>query len=366
MVKWPTGISPHGNGIRIQLWRGGKRVYSETVQGDPYKPSDLSAAVKRRQQLKARLDVGLPIHANDPGTAKLFRDVAQDFLNVFDGAFSTATDYENIINRHWLPAFGNWLITDITTAHIKTELAAKKTLAHKTIKNIMGSLRGVMDHAMDAGHIKINPAAAVKLKRKQVKAIDRFLPAERGKILEQLDGQALLYFTLLFACGLRPGGEVLGLQWADWDGEQLYVHQQIVRRRAKASTKTSKARRVYVPQWARIALNAAPTRFAGGQILVNQRGVPFKDTDPFNEAWRKALKKARVPYRVPYVCRHTRAAELLSTGVEPADAAKQLGHTTEMFYRTYSEWIEEYSGKKDLARFEGVKPKSLGGLLGGE
>ena len=45
---------------------------------------------------------------------------------------------------------------------------------------------------------------------------------------------------------------------------------------------------------------------------------------------------------------------MLSTGVDPGDAAKQLGHTLAMFYQTYSEWIEEYSGKRDLARFDGV------------
>lgn len=86
-----------------------------------------------------------------------------------------------------------------------------------------------------------------------------------------------------------------------------------------------------------------------------------------DEAWRKAHeswniknRKQQVPYRIPYVCRHTRAEELLSTGVEPGDAAAQLGHTLEMFYRTYSEWISEYSQAKDKSRFEGVtaqKPK---------
>jgi hypothetical protein len=39
------------------------------------------------------------------------------------------------------------------------------------------------------------------------------------------------------------------------------------------------------------------------------------------------------------------------------DAAKQLGHTLEMFYRTYSEWIEKFSGKSDLSRFKGTAPE---------
>jgi hypothetical protein len=39
-------------------------------------------------------------------------------------------------------------------------------------------------------------------------------------------------------------------------------------------------------------------------------------------------------------------------GIAPGDAAKQLGHSLEMFYRVYSEWIEQYAGESDLSRFE--------------
>ena len=35
---------------------------------------------------------------------------------------------------------------------------------------------------------------------------------------------------------------------------------------------------------------------------------------------------------------------MLMAGVEPAFAAKQLGHTTEMFLKTHADWI---SGVKD-------------------
>ena len=63
-------------------------------------------------------------------------------------------------------------------------------------------------------------------------------------------------------------------------------------------------------------------------------------------AWRKAHKDTGLAYRIPYTCRHTRAAELLSANVNPAAAAKQMGHTVEMFLRTYSEFIEEYADQQ--------------------
>ncbi len=85
-------------------------------------------------------------------------------------------------------------------------------------------------------------------------------------------------------------------------------------------------------------------------------GGPYLDTDVFLAAWKEAHTALGIRYREPYVCRHTKAAELLSTGVHYADAAKYMGHTVEMFLRTYSEWIEEYAGlaDQDDSRFEGV------------
>lgn len=356
-TKWPTGISPNGNGLRIRIWRGGKVVYSETIPGDPYSASDLAAAVKRREGLQARLKIGLPLHAEEETSAQLFADAAQDYLNVLDCDYSTALSYENTINKYWMPAFGSWLISDITTRHVKKELAAHKDISQKTKKNIMVPLRGIFAHAMDDGKIRHNPVAAVKLKRHQRPKVNRFRPEERDRILAKLSGQPLVYFTLFFATGMRPG-EMLGAQWADWDGKQIYIHQQIVRRKIKPTTKTHLSRRVYVPEWARPALLGHTTRFQKEWIFINSRGDYFRDTDVFNEAWKEALDSAKVPYRIPYTCRHTRAAEMLSMGVEPGKAAKQLGHTLEMFYRTYAEWIEEYGDSTDLSKLEGQRSRS--------
>jgi integrase len=91
-------------------------------------------------------------------------------------------------------------------------------------------------------------------------------------------------------------------------------------------------------------------------MFTNQHGRHCMDTDIFNDAWRAAHKRARVPYRIPYVCRHTRAAQLLSSGIEPGDAAKQLGHSLEMFLRTYSEWIDEYAKNRNRQRFNTEQP----------
>ncbi|MEX1198212.1 MAG: site-specific integrase [Pseudohongiellaceae bacterium] len=347
--SWPAGIRPSGKGIRIKIWRGGRLAWSETVNGDPYSSRDLSAAVRRREELISRLRLGLPLYAGDEtADTQLFSEAAQEYMNTLDAKHSTHLSYENLLNRYWIPEFGHWPVHEITATAIKGALASHQVTA-KTKKNALIPLRGVLDHA----GLAPNPASGIRFRRRQTNPVQRYTPQERSALLKNLSGQELVYFAVLFGCGLRPG-EALALRWTDYDGEELDISKQITRRRHEPSTKTSQRRRVYVPKWVRPFLKQHVTRFAGEYVFVNSKGGPYLDTDVFNGAWQKAHKKARIPYRIPYTCRHTRAAELLSLGIDPADAAKQMGHSPEMFLRIYSEWIEEYSRNKDKSRFEGA------------
>ena len=45
--------------------------------------------------------------------------------------------------------------------------------------------------------------------------------------------------------------------------------------------------------------------------------------------------------------RHTRATELLSVGVNPAKAARQLGHDKETFLKTYADYVPDYDEGSD-------------------
>lgn len=305
----------------------------------------------------------MPLRKEATG-AEVFADVAQRYLNalqISDGEIKLQTRY---LNTYWMPDFGARLVTDITTAEIR-EVLAGMGVKFKTQQNRLQPLRGVLDHA----GITPNPAKGItwpRSKRKgQKERVERYRPAERQALIEHLDAltdrytgvkahwaaQARVYFPLLFATGLRPG-EALGLNWTDYDGEFLNVESQRSDSQEKDSTKTGERRTVYVPQWVRGRLDSHPTRFAGGAIFIGVKGGALAYTDQLNTIWRTAHEKARMRYRRPYVCRHTRAAELLSNGVTPAEGAQELGHSVQMFLQIYSEFIEEYRGARDYSRFE--------------
>jgi len=349
--RWPACISDSGGRPRVRIQHKGKIVFNETLNVKIDTKSGLAEAVRLRDEVKHRLALGLAINEQQDSEKHIFWEAAQEYMNQLSGQLSTHLDYESAINSWWMPVLANCFVEDITTKDIRKVLNAKSVSA-KRKRNVLIPLRGIFDYL----DIRPNPAHFKIKKTEQPAVIERYLPDERSALLSALEGENRVYFALLFGCGFRPAGEPLGLHWTDYNDGMLHVHQTVVRRKLKATTKTYVARKVVVPEWVKPILENHPTRFEGGPIFVNSRGSFYKDSDKFNQVWRLAHEATGIRYRIPYVCRHTRAAELLSTGVEPVEAAKQLGHSLEMFNRIYSEFIEAYCQGKDPARFNGLAP----------
>lgn len=350
--RWPACISDENGKPRIRITHKGIRVFDETLSVNINSKSGIAHAIRIRDGIKNRLALGLSAYVKGDSQHHLFNEAAQNYINQFTGALSTHLDYESILNSWWLPEFGNTITEEISTKDIRRVLNSRKVTT-KRKRNALIPLRGVFDY------LDINPnPASFKIKNTDQKsAVERYRPEERSALLSALNGEDLLYFALLLGCGFRPSGEVLALKWKDYDGHQIHVHKTISRRQLKPSTKTYVERKVVVPNWVKPIIENHPTRFKDSFIFLNSKGSFFKDSDHFNAAWKAVHKLTDIPYRIPYTCRHTRAAELLSIGIEPAEAADQLGHSLQMFMQIYSEFISEYCKDKDPSRFNGLAPE---------
>lgn len=270
-----------------------------------------------------------------------FGNIAQSYLDQSDVKPSTRQTYKQLLTQYWMPTLAVKPIYTIRPSHIR-EILATYGVSQKTKSNALIPLRGVFDLAIEEELIAANPVAAVRLKKHQKPPIIRFTPKEKESLLAKLEGDNLFFYTIAFETGMRTG-EILGLQWEDITQDTITLTRAIVRRKA-ADLKTSKVRSVFVSPGLMKTFQSHPRRFAGGYVFRNTLNGPVLDADDFNEAWKAALKQCRMTYRRAYNCRHTRASEMLMAGVEPAFAAKQLGHSTEMFLKTYADWI---SGVKD-------------------
>jgi integrase len=96
------------------------------------------------------------------------------------------------------------------------------------------------------------------------------------------------------------------------------------------------------------------SRVAGEQVWLDPRyNEPIKTEETFQRVyWSRLLKRLGIRYRRPYNMRHTYATMMLMAGMTPAFCAKQLGHSVEMFLRTYAKWIDGAQNDREMARLE--------------
>ena len=57
--------------------------------------------------------------------------------------------------------------------------------------------------------------------------------------------------------------------------------------------------------------------------------------------------------------RHTYATHMLMCGANPAFAAKQLGHSLEIFLKTYAKWIDGKQNALEMSKIESAMPTSI-------
>jgi integrase len=71
-----------------------------------------------------------------------------------------------------------------------------------------------------------------------------------------------------------------------------------------------------------------------------------------------------IRYRRPYDMRHTYATAMLMAGVNPSMAAKQMGHSVEIFLRTYAKWLDGTQTNYEMNKLEAAfgVPQKLKGV----
>ena len=371
-TEMPEHLAINGDAILIQIRRSGYDI-RKTITGTRWtNKRDIAKCEKIRDEWLYLISKKKPIkleksdHVAVPSKYLTFREAAEKYLLIGTDHCNASTikNMKMRLNAHWLPAFGNYDLEEITTELIQeyfADLKLKgKDYQNKTKKNYLQPLNNVFEHynMKSPGHGAVSKKGK-KAKKKQ--QIARYKPEEIKQLISacEKNGRAgfniKLYFTLAIGCGLRPQ-ELLVLKWTDFDGEYMHIQRALSDGKIEPP-KTGARRKVYCSAWVRAELREAPSRFLKKWIFPNTVGKFSVKAEIYNEEWAKVHEKVGIPYgeiydedtrellmkRTPYTCRHTRAAELLSTGVIPAKAAQQMGHSDQMFLEIYGEFIEEFS-----------------------
>lgn len=269
---------------------------------------------------------------------------------------STRAGYQSVIN-FWKPLIGPKALRALKHSDILAALATCPELSGKTVNNRVSVLREALELAVLDKLMVDNAAAHIPSAKWQRLPVDPFTADEAERIIAGIkEPQVANYTAFKFFTGLRTG-ESFGLRWADVDlaGGSILVHESIVGGEEQASTKTNVARTVFLNSRALDAIKAqkAHTFIAGQHVFHDPRdGARWGGEPKFRWFWVPTLKRLGIRHRRPYNTRHTYATMMLMAGMAPAFCARQMGHSPEVFLRTYATWIPGAGDKAEMAKLE--------------
>ena len=367
MTGLPTGIRTKSGFLYIEFQVRGKRHYestglsAQTVQGKPHQQHIRTASTLRRRRIEATT-FGIEPEATQAIDLRsgTFAEVAQAFLNEATVKASTRQAYKQLLQTYWMPTLQDRQIQAIELPLLRQILRDTQWSSRKVETNAVSALRQVFTHAQEDGYREDHPAQHLVVRKRRGAANDRatlkhaYSEDERDTLLHWLGAHTApsihAYFVTAFYTGMRTG-ELLALSWDDYDGQRLRVNKARVRGDI-TTTKTDTVRFVALPETLIRVLNALPSRFQRQTVFTNQYGKPYRSGYHLNKAFRTAHAATEIRHRTgPYPWRHTYASIGLTHGVEPAWLAKQLGHSLQMFYTVYAEWIDSSErDQRELAK----------------
>lgn len=379
------GVEIRESGIRLSFAYRGERIRRTIlVEGKAIAPTpaNIKYAVRLLAEIKLKIRAGnfvMREYFPEGGTVAAGTTVAHQldhWLSVKVAENSTLAGYLSAV-KFWKPFIGEKQVSALKHSDILRAIKTRPDLSGKTVNNYVSALRSAMDLAVLDKLLSENPVAAVPSAKWQREPPDPFDREEVEKIIDYARAKfaptVANLIAFRFFSGLRTS-EMVALRWhsIDWNKKQVLIHEAVVKGLRK-QTKTNKARLVSLNSRALDALERqkeqTPRKQLGSMAsdVMHQaapkdsqtvfadptHGEPWADDKRFrNPFWVPMLKALGIRYRPPNNMRHTYATMLLMAGATPAYAAKQMGHSVEMFLNVYSKWLDDAQGDIEQAKLE--------------
>lgn len=385
------GVDIRDGSLRVCFtFEGERHRKTLLVNGKPLAPTkvNISYAAKQVAEIKDKIRLGVFVMSEyfaasgDAGSGLTVASQLDSWLAGQRIENSTKAGYTSAI-KFWKNApyheskpgkLGDLPLRRLLPSQIRIAIASKPGLSGKTVNNYVSVLREALDSAVTDKVLTTNPADSIKRAKHQKPAPDPFTADEREKIIdkfaERYPGQVANMAEFWFWTGLRTS-ELFGLSWrhVDLASGTMLIAEVVVRGEEKDKTKTNVERTVRLNSRALAVLKRQRqfTQMASDERVFHD---PRYNAGWFEERafrrsfWEPTLKALGIRYRRPYNCRHTYATTMLMAGANDAWCAKQLGHSVEMFHRTYAKWLNGEQDDRELARIEaalsvpGVSPAS--------
>lgn len=371
------GVEARANSIRVSFWHQNRRCRETLlVDGAPMMPTPGNVRYAARLVIDIEKQVRNGVfdyRATFPESKKnshpsdrrdgneLFYDLIDRWFSLLELKPSTRRQYRRHKELFWKVHLPNKPIRHFVHSDIKQALQKGTWSSNKSRNNQLSIIRSVFNLALLDRQIQQNPCEGLSYASVQTKAPDPFSQTEVQMILAELRAKfeepIVNFVQFQFYSGLRTS-EAIALDWSrvDLHRKEIMVDSVNVYGEEQDSTKTMSARKVRLNSEASAAIERQkPYTFESASKVFNDPhyNAPWRYqriTD--STFWTVTLKRLGLRHRRPYNMRHTYATLALMAGVNPAYMARQMGHSLEVFFKVYADWIDGEGDDREIAKLE--------------
>jgi integrase len=261
--------------------------------------------------------------------------------------------YAEIVRNNLVPALGAAQLMKLRPEHISDAYGkalgsgrrdGTGGLSPQTVHHMHTILKQALKQACVWRAIAHNPADLVKPPKVERKEMQTINTGQTVNVIEAARGTRMLIPVLLgVLCGLRRG-EVVALRWrsVDLDAGQMSVvasAEQTDRGVREKETKSGKGRAVALSatlvselrrhrkQQAEMLLKLGVRLSDEHHVVTREDGEPIQPRS-LSRAFRKFMRRHKLPQIRLHDLRHSHATHLLAAGVHPKIAQERLGHSS--------------------------------------
>jgi integrase len=230
-----------------------------------------------------------------------------------------------------------------TLRHKKGPNEGKK-LSRNRIVNILLVFKAIWKSASKKHRWKLDDPLEDKgeyLPKKKKKTFTVLRFAEWEAILGAMEPYYRPVVKLMMLTGLIAS-EIAALKKSHIRDGYLYIEESIVREIEKDDLKTDyRGRRYKLTQALTETLEEAAASSTDEYLFRMQTGKIFTAERFQRQVWRRALEKAGVEYRKPYITRHSFAAWALAIRIDQNRLVSLMGHANkQMIFEVYGKYVE--------------------------
>lgn len=266
-----------------------------------------------------------------PTLDQIAADHIENLTGIEEG---TRTTYRRLWERVWSPRLGYIAADQLTrddVARAVNDLG--RSYSHKSLENQRGLLSGVVQRAVEHGHLTKNHAKGIRLPRGQEgeRVEMRIItPEEYAGVIERVAEHYRPFVDFLAGTGCR-WGEAVALTVADVQLPNVRIRRALKwspdNNRKVGATKTRRSNRtVALPPEIHDEIRAACAGKAGTDLVFTApRGGQILHRTFWSRVWLPAVSHLEPRPRI-HDLRHSHASTLLAAGVPIHVVQARLGH----------------------------------------